>query len=124
MGEDFPGDRPRFFGKIRNEQVGAKELRFVSGFTAFEFGDIDNDLIHCDATEERAQRVVEQNMNPFSRKRSRVAVAITESQNGSFGFALQDGPPIGNAVSLGQIIDDGNTGFESHDRGQDFLVDG
>ena len=58
MGEEFPGNGIGFFSKFGDENFGAKEGGDVAGLAVWEVGDIDDDLIHGDASEDRAKGIV------------------------------------------------------------------
>lgn len=88
-GEDFPGDGVGFGGEVGDEEVGAKEGSFVAGLAVREVGDVNNDLVHRNASEERARLAVDEDVGVFSffGQGAGVSVAVADAENSGFGVA-------------------------------------
>lgn len=79
-----------------------------------EVGHIDDDLVHRDASEEGTKGAVDEDLRASSGEVAWVAIAVTECEDGGFGIADEEGASVGNAVSFGEMGDDGDAGFERH----------
>lgn len=121
--EDFPGDRVGLFRDFGDRDVWAEEFDFVADGTVGERGDVGHDLIHGDSPEERAAGAVDGDFGIVAGDRAGVAVAVADADRCDAGGAIEDGgAAVGDPVASGEIADEGDAGFQGHDRLQTVLM--